>query len=392
MTDSSSLTATAPDRGRNAITWMLIGLVLVVTGVGGWLIQSAAVQAQKNALDPQLRGPTGTRALTEILQNNGLQLVVTRSHLDAARALQQGPATLVLPDAPALSDQAIQDLTAEANDVVLVQPRERTLRLLLPGAESAGFGSFDPVEPDCSLPEAQRSGAIAPGEVFTAAPGMQTCYPSGDSWGLIVSDGDQRISAIDGTVSLTNQHLAQDGNAALAINLMGRNPTVVWYIPSLADSDLDYTPPTLGELTPPWLTPVILILIGAAMAAAVWRGRRFGPLVAERLPVTVRASETTEGRGRLYANGADRTYALDQLRQGTLTRLSILLGLGTSARADEVVASVAARTGRHRDHLKAVLMDALVHTDQDLVSMRDQLRQIEQDTRRAARPGRNNTP
>ena len=43
-----------------------------------------------------------------------------------------------------------------------------------------------------------------------------------------------------------------------------------------------------------------LQLFVAAGLAALWRTRRLGPLVAEPLPVVVRASETVEGHGRLY--------------------------------------------------------------------------------------------
>ncbi len=115
------------------------------------------------------------------------------------------------------------------------------------------------------------------------------------------------------------------------MNLLGRHPTLVWYMPGIGDSDLADSNPSLGELTPPWVSPVIVLLLLAGVAAAIWRGRRFGPLVSERLPVTVRAAETTEGRGRLYAHARDALHAADQLRIGALGRLSRLLGLGPSA-------------------------------------------------------------
>ena len=55
---------------------------------------------------------------------------------------------------------------------------------------------------------------------------------------------------------------------------------------------------------------------------ALWKGRRLGPLVAERLPVVVRASETVEGRGRLYRSRRARDRAADALRTATLQRLA----------------------------------------------------------------------
>ena len=47
---------------------------------------------------------------------------------------------------------------------------------------------------------------------------------------------------------------------------------------------------------------------------ALWQGRRIGPLVAEDLPVVVRASETVEGRGRLYRSRRARDRAASALR------------------------------------------------------------------------------
>ena len=61
-----------------------------------------------------------------------------------------------------------------------------------------------------------------------------------------------------------------------------------------------------------WLT-VILI--------ALWKGRRIGPLVAEDLPVVVRASETVEGRGRLYRSRRARDRAAQALRTATIQRM-----------------------------------------------------------------------
>ncbi len=73
----------------------------------------------------------------------------------------------------------------------------------------------------------------------------------------------------------------------------------------------------VGQL---WLAVVLL--------AALWNGRRIGPLVAENLPVVVRASETVEGRGRLYRSRRARDRAADALRTAALQRLLPRLGLG----------------------------------------------------------------
>ena len=69
------------------------------------------------------------------------------------------------------------------------------------------------------------------------------------------------------------------------------------------------------------------MLVLVALGAVFWRSRRVGPLVVENLPVVVRASETMEGRARLYERSNSRLHALDALRVGTVARLARTCGL-----------------------------------------------------------------
>ena len=133
----------------------------------------------------------------------------------------------------------------------------------------------------------------------------------------------------------------------------------------------------------------MLLLASPGSAAGIWRGRRFGPLVAERLPVTVRASETTEGRARLYAQSRDSLHAADQLRIGVLERLARLLSLGAGASAQEIADAAAARAGIDRTAVRAVLLDDLPSTDADLVDLSVRLRQLEDTVHSRVRPERN---
>jgi hypothetical protein len=187
------------------------------------------------------------------------------------------------------------------------------------------------------------------------------------------------------TQALSNERVADSGNAALALNLLGAHPTLVWYIPTLSDVP-DGGPETLGDLTPPWVTPVMLLLALTAVAGAVWRGRRFGPLVIENLPVTVRSSETMLGRARLYERSSSRLRALDALRMGAVRRLAVLCGQPRSAPVDEVVSAVAAVTGAQRHIILNLLVDTVPATDADLVALSDALLVLERDVAVAVRP------
>lgn len=378
-------------RRRRVGTWIAIGIALLVVGAVGGVLADIGRYTERDAFDPESPAPGGTRALVEILREQGIDVVVARERSAALTVLGDGAATLVLPDAPALSDDALEELGDAAADLVLVDPTSRSLRVFLPASGVVGVGDGTVVDPGCDLPEAQRSGAVAPGTLLDGGGGpIAACYPSGDGVGLVVGvNATQRIAAIDGTGLFTNDVLADDGNAALALNLMGRHPVVVWYVPSIGDSDLADTDPSLGELTPPWVSPVIVLLLVAGGAAAIWRGRRFGPLVAERLPVTVRASETTEGRARLYAHARDAGHAADQLRIAALGRIGARLGLGPTASAADVADAAAARTGLDRAAVRGILLDDIPRDERDLVMLHGRLRDLDDAVSAAVRPERN---
>ena len=376
-------------RRRRVAAWIAIGLALLVVGGIGGAVSAANQWAQRGALDPDSTGPAGTRAIAEILRGHGVDVVVVRDRTAASEALATADATLVLPDAPALSDDAVTALAEAADDVVLIEPRARTLDLLVAGSAPAGVAPDENVDPDCELEDAVRAGALAPGGVYSAGDSTSACYPAADGFGLLVhSTDDGRIAAVDGQALFANEHLADNGNAALAVNLMGRHPLVVWYMPGAGDTDLADADPSLGELTPPWVSPVIVLLLVAGVAAGIWRGRRFGPLVAERLPVTVRASETTEGRARLYARAGDPLHASDRLRIGTLRRLAALLGLAANAAAPEIADAAAGRTGLDRRAVRGILLDEIPRSDAELVALSTRLRDLEDAVRAAVRPER----
>jgi hypothetical protein len=385
----TSATDAAPPRRRRVAAWIAIGLALLVVGAIGGAVSAANQWAQRGLLDPDSYGPDGARAIAEILRDHGVEVRVARDRAAASEALETGSATLVVPDTPALSDDAVSDLVRGADDVVLIEPRARTLDLLLPGSAPAGVAADRAVQPECDVEAARNAGAVAPSGLYSAGAGADACYPAGDGFGLLVRPTDQgRISAVDGSALFTNEHLADHGHAALAANLIGRHPLVVWYVPGLGDTDIADTNPSLGDLTPPWVSPVIVLLLIAGVAAGIWRGRRFGPLVAERLPVTVRASETTEGRARLYARARDPLYAADRLRIGALRRLAALLGLAVNAAAPEIADAAAGRTGLDRRVVRGILIDDIPRGDADLVALSTRLRDLEDAVRAAVRPGR----
>jgi len=175
---------TAPSAGssrrRRVGGWIAIAVVLALVGGIGVVLAGLSQWAQRDALDPDSAGPSGTRALVEILREQGVEVVVAHDRAAVREALAPGT-TLVLPDMPALSDAAVRAVTDGFDDVVLIEPRARTLRLFLPRSSPAGVAADVPVEPGCDLPEAERSGAVAPGAVYEPGPDIDACYPTADT-------------------------------------------------------------------------------------------------------------------------------------------------------------------------------------------------------------------
>ena len=376
----------APRRLRRILGWVLVSALVLVVGAAGLLL-TAPSPAQRDALDPERPGPGGMQALAQILRQQGVRVDVVRSRADAAGRLD-AHSTLVMSDPYTLSDAAVTELTDSAHDIVLVSPSARMLRMLQLG--TYGSPSSPPTAAaDCDVPAFAHVGTIAPGQLLLPDPGATACFGDATDGAavLISEEHGARRAAVDGAALFTNEHLAENGNAALGLALLGAQPHVVWYVPSYEDSDrtdID-VPKSLADLTPGWVTPVIVLGMITALLAAAWRGRRFGPLVAETLPVTVRASETMLGRARLTAKAADAAHAADALRTGTLSRLAARLGLATRADAAAVADAAADRIRVDRAGVRALLTGPLPGSDAELVPYARRLAELESAVENAVR-------
>jgi hypothetical protein len=242
---------------------------------------------------------------------------------------------------------------------------------------------------DCAVRSVQNAGSITAGptgyRVTGDAAGAMSCLGSGDGvYSLVELDGGS-LTLLGATDALTNEHVLEAGNAALALTLLGHDATLIWYLPS-ADDISAGAPTDLGSLAPPWVLPLTALLGVLIVAAAVWRGRRLGPLVIENLPVTVRASETMLGRARLYEVSSSRLRAIDALRIGTIGRLATACGLGPTATVSEVTAAVAVLVGAPLADISRLLVETVPASDRELVQLSDRLHELERAVGRALRP------
>ena len=378
--DSVASTVEAPDRKtriRSLVGWAVV-VALVVGGAFLAIRVATTAPSWHDALDPEGVGDTGSMALAEILRRQGVEVEVHRSRIDAAAAVDDDT-TLVMANPVTLTDDGVEELISSAERVVFLSAGTHLLSLLDMGDNAAGAGSA--VSARCDVPEFAQVGTIRPDRMFAPADGVQGCFrdSEGDGAAVLIDDSDGvRRTVVDGARLFSNARLAEDGNAALGLALLGQTSKVVWYVPSYEDTDIEAeSPETLGTLTPDWLTPAILLLLLTGLAAGLWRGRRFGPLVAESLPVTVRASETMHGRARLTARAGDAAHAAEALRDGSRRRLAKRLGLAVTATADEIADAAADRLRIPRGSLQNLLAGDLPRDDTSLILYARQLAELE---------------
>ncbi|WP_172387838.1 DUF4350 domain-containing protein [Streptomyces sp. MNP-20] len=374
-----------------------IALALVVLLAAAIAIAAVRSGAQHGRLDPRSADPYGSRAVAELLDDRGVSTRVVTTTEEARSAA--GPDTTLLVATPDLLTERQQSrLHAATKDsggrTVLVAPNTLSVSTLAPGVTADSARSLDStLSPGCSLPAARRAGTADVGgnRYETLVPDADSCYSSDGLPSLLrlpatAASGDTKGDTVvlGAPDILYNDRLDEHGNASLALQLLGSRPHLVWYLPSLADDAVDDSADEgFFDLIPSgWLWGTLQLAVAAALAA-LWRARRLGPLVPEKLPVAIRASEAVEGRARLYRKADARDRAATALRSATRTRLAPLVGVPT-ARAHSPEALLPALTSRLRTpgrDLHPLLFGPPPGDDAGLIALADQLDALESEVR-----------
>jgi hypothetical protein len=332
-------------------------------------------------MDPESTEPDGAHALVTLLRDNGVEVVVADGIADVEKSAR--PNTLILvAESEYLTDITLLGRLARApGDLLLAQPTARTREALAPDLSKGTTDTFDN-NPNCSLREANQAGSVrfGPSDTYEAKGRAVTrCY---DGALIRYRDGGRTVTVVGSTDFMSNDGLLHSGNAALAMNLAGDQPRLIWYAPHRVEGE-NASPTSIYDLIPANVTWIAWQLAVVVLLVALWKGRRIGPLVAEELPVVVRASETVEGRGRLYRSRRARDRAADALRTATLQRLLPRLGLGTGAHAPVVVTTVAQRGGADANFVSYHLFGPPPATDNDLLQLARALDEIERQVTRS---------
>lgn len=367
---------------------LAVGLLLIVTVVG------TLTESQHSETPFAIDNPKhdGAQALARLLRQEGISVETVRSQEAAVRAAEPGT-TVALLDAGLLTEDERSELARTGADVVVVGALYQDLSGLTDPVELTSSGHSAPADtvltsqcPDADAAAAESMagsrGSVQLGEGTDSTDGTDAtgCFPldqgedrTGYAYATAPTGGGGALRVIADADVITNSRLAEAGHAALAIRALGHHEHVVWF-----DASQQQIPTVWDTVsTPPWMPALLAQGVVVVCALAVVRGRRFGRIVAEDLPVVVHAAETTRGRGRLYRRAGARDRAAETLRSATALRLSRRLGLPRAAERDAVAHAAARATGWPPGLVGDLLCGPVPSNDRALAGLAVQLDRLE---------------
>lgn len=335
--------------------------------------------------------PDGGMALAQVLGDQGVRVRPTTSVAEAIGLAGPGT-TLLVADDYGMPDDVARSLTGTGAQVVLVAPGPD---LLAAATDQVTHASRSP---DLSTPLPARCedpDAVAAGEVATAgamlrladdAQDAQVCFTDASGAGhyavtTLDDDPDVTVRVLDDATGLTNAQVTTAGNAALGLRMLGHEETLVWLVPDRPTTADE--PGGVMAMLPPWAVPLAVQLLLVVVVLALWQGRRLGPLATEDLPVVVRSSETTLGRGRLYRRSRAYGHAGASLRAGAADRIARRLGLPRSSGPDALVDAVCRATSRPSEQVLGLLYGPPPAGDVELTRLATDLDELESEVHRA---------
>jgi Domain of unknown function (DUF4350) len=370
------MTAVTPTIGHRWRTgrWLLLALVVVslVAGITTYL----TAPRPGGRMDAASTSSEGAHALVALLRDQGVDVVVADDIAAVERAARPDSLVVTVQTIHLVDDDVLHRLAAVPGDRLVVEPVSRTREALAPAVRRATTGSFGGT-PDCDLREATRAGDVQldGSDAFEKGGDVPVtrCYE-----GAVVRfrDAGRTVTVVGTADFMTNAGLPKRGNAALAMNLAGDQPRVIWYAPQHSEGESSGGA-SLSDLIPESVKWIFWQLCLVVALVALWKGRRIGPLVAEHLPVVVRASETVEGRGRLYRSQRSSDRAADALRTAALQRILPRLGLGPNAEQATIIATIAQRSRQDPNVVGHALFGPPPATEADLVHLAHALDDIE---------------
>ncbi|MDP9801355.1 hypothetical protein J2S49_001431 [Arcanobacterium wilhelmae] len=338
-------------------------LAVVLTLLVTLIIALTPGQPRKEAYAPDSVMPEGAGAFAALLEDRGASIAFHYSISDAVQTADSST-LIAIPwsVASALSTEHAEILRNSGARIVIFSDATTA---------SLKHWGIDLTPRWAGAPTASGSGysATVIGPISQVIDGPGTFPAAG---GVVVGERAGLTLVADGSL-LTNEKLAKNHNAALGLELFD-SPSILWVSVNAVWSPAAPTPaPTL---TYPWVIPTLIAACGVVLFAGAYAGRRFGPLVAERLPSAVDSRESRRGLALLYSKSADPARAAAVLRADAIARLAPSAGIARNASPDVVVATLSAHTGVEPAQLMNLLYTRPITTDAQLVEIQRELEGI----------------
>lgn len=407
-------TLVAPDpgpglraRARTGRVWLVAGGLLAALVL---LLVVTSRPSDYTPLSTENATESGTRAVAQILRGHGVD-VRQIDRLSQARVSDPAAATVVIANPEWLTSGQLDSLTEYPGDLVILGADDAAFERLGLPIETASAFLAEETTAACEDPDALAAGTVETaylGVRSTGADAGDLCFTqrSGVSAMARFVESGRTVTVIASTDVMTNGSLDRLGHAALALRVTGAHPDVIWYLSDGLDPTLltwggestqgggDGTDGSgagsgpLDELAanpdflPPGTGTALYALALALVFAAVWRGRRFGALVPEPLPVVVRSSEATRGRARLYrrARAAGRSAA--GLRAAAAMRIARRIGVPRTASRADLVDAIRRATGRSTAQIEDLLYGPPPADDAALLTLLTALDSLESEVHR----------
>ncbi|MEN0072312.1 MAG: DUF4350 domain-containing protein, partial [Propionicimonas sp.] len=179
----------------------------------------------------------GARALAQVLRANGVQVTQVTTLTEAVAAADRTTLAVYLTEP--LSQEAATALANVPADLVLVVAGLWVdLGRLTEGAlEEDWWWREDASVPvaGCPDPDARAAGRITPLDsgVFDPWEEATTCFIDDVGTALYARTNTSRhqLTVLATAAVVRNDTITKEGNAALALRVLGRHPEVTWYLP-----------------------------------------------------------------------------------------------------------------------------------------------------------------
>lgn len=373
---------------------------VVVCGAG-FAIVSSLVRLPRDVgpMSIYATNEPGASAVARVLENQGVEVTQVGSLEAGAQTIRPGD-TLVIARYTYFTEAQLQSIFAYEGPIVWIEPGSGDLEFLDDSLSMSYFAEAGTAA-DCDSPAAQRAGSVstpdgASIQLRDQPATIEACFtrsPSaleGDTFAdyvIVNRPGESPVHVIADSQIFTNGTVANAGNAALALNVTGTVDRVVWYAggydSSLFDVEQSEATEYIEPQTPGWLAPLMAAGAATIVVAMLWRGRRMGRLVSERLPVVVRSSETTRGRARLYRQSGARGHAAAAMRAAAISRMARRIGVSRTADHDTVVGALVPATQTDPAVLRELLYGPPPANSRQLIDLVKQLDELERKVSRS---------